>query len=122
MAKNPGCWANGLDDCEGRLTAEHVISASVWDVPAGLPNTRANRLARPLAVTLRTAGEHAVRREFTAKNHTAKILCDAHNRRTSELDAAGGLLASHIRDLFDVHLERLKIPSVPTCLRQQTRS
>lgn len=112
MAKNPGCWANGLDDCSGRLTAEHVLSASVWDVPAGLAKTRENRLRRPLAITMRNAGERSVRREITVKNHTGNILCVEHNRRTSELDAAGGLLAEHIRDLFDVHLDRIKLPGL----------
>lgn len=112
MAKNPGCWANGLDDCAGPLTAEHVLSASVWEVPDGLPRTRENRLRRPLAVTTRNTGERSVRREFTVKNHTSNMLCDAHNGRASDLDAAGGVLAEHIRDLFDVHVKRLELPTL----------
>jgi hypothetical protein len=33
--RNPGCWANALDDCRGALTAEHLISVAVWAVPEG---------------------------------------------------------------------------------------
>lgn len=69
-----GCWAAGLGDCGGKLSAEHVMSAALWAGPvikaSGGPYGRAPR-------------------DIGVANLTAKVLCQRHNSRLSEVDTAG---------------------------------
>jgi hypothetical protein len=68
-----GCWAADLGDCSGKLSGEHIISSSLWSGPT---------------VTV-SGGPWGEPREIGVANVTAKILCQAHNSRLSELDVAG---------------------------------
>lgn len=77
------CWARVLGDCEGVLSEEHYLSASIigsGDVAvSGLPFLR---------------GET---RTIPAERLTRNMLCEGHNRRLSPVDAAAGQLFEVIK-------------------------
>src|SRR4026208_2176624 len=68
-----GCWAADLGDCGGKLSGEHLVSASLWTGPA-VPAS---------------GGPWGEPREIGISSLTAKILCQHHNSRLSEVDVAG---------------------------------
>jgi hypothetical protein len=112
VAKNPGCWANVLDDCRGKLTGEHLLSVAVWAAPAGAPNNRKAKMGRRITV-LDTS--QATRRDVTVRNLTRHILCEHHNNSTNDLDEEGGTFARSIEQLFTADAERHKLmhPGAP---------
>lgn len=124
MAKNPGCWANVLDDCEGALTGEHRISVNVWAVPEGKPETRKSREARSITYKLwdQDRGIKA-QRKLTVKNLTANVLCKHHNEATSDLDIEAGRFARAIEQSREANKSREWLANVgPPFLRWNLRT
>ena len=77
------CWAECLNDCEGPLSREHVISAGVFD-----------------EIMLHVEGIHAFGNEskvVSTANLTARMLCKDHNSRLSPLDVEAARLSNAIK-------------------------
>lgn len=103
MAKVDGCWANVLDDCNGPLSAEHLVSVAIFQAMAGMPNNRAGRVNR--VVQLR--GHHLLPDgSYRLEDLTANILCRHHNNITSPLDQAGGDFARALEQWGRIDRER----------------
>jgi hypothetical protein len=92
------CWANVLDDCEGGLTREHLVSSA-----AVRPDERDRdkREQSPMVVensrgTLRVPLRGVV----------AKVLCKRHNELTSPLDEAGASLTRAFQDFVAESVRR----------------
>ena len=86
MGKVEGCWANVLDDCEGELTEEHLVSVAVWEPLDGKDN-RDGKLAKEVTVRM-GAGDPPTTKPIA--DLTAKVLCRRHNNSTHKLDEASG--------------------------------
>jgi hypothetical protein len=69
------CWAASLGDCAGKISREHTVSKSLYTSDTvtvqGFPWCK----DKP--------------KEIGLESLTAKILCEAHNRRLSDVDKAG---------------------------------
>jgi hypothetical protein len=80
VSSNPGCYAQRLCDCRGRVNAEHVVShallKAVWEGESG---------GRVYGLTFlrATPNEPA---QLGIKSLTAKILCEGHNGALSPFD------------------------------------
>lgn len=111
MAKNPGCWANVLDDCKGPLTAEHTLSVSIWAVPEGQPNNRDSRLRRQVTM-IEPSGQSTTK---SVRRMTRDILCEHHNNSTNDLDTEGGRFARALEQLSIIDGQRRKVmhPAAP---------
>lgn len=90
MPKTEGCWANILDDCDGPLTGEHLISVAIFAPAAGKPNNRSGRLKRRGSAS---GGHHIPDGPTAVRDLKAPILCEHHNGFTNELDNEGGRFA-----------------------------
>ncbi len=112
MAKNPGCWANVLDDCQGKLTGEHLLSVAVWAAPPGAPNNRKSKMGRKVTMIDTSA---KTTRAMSVRNLTRDILCEHHNNSTNDLDQEGGNFARAVEQLFTADAERHKLmhPGAP---------
>lgn len=110
MPKNPGCWANVLNDCAGALTGEHPLSVAVWAATPGEPDNRASRLRR--SITMIDHGQSITK---TVRRMTRDILCDHHNNSTNDLDTEGGRFARALEQLFIVDGQRRGVmhPNAP---------
>jgi hypothetical protein len=107
MPRVQGCWANVLDDCDGPLSAEHLMSVAIFAAAEGMPNNRRGRLVR--RVTVRNA-HHIPDGEYTVEQLTANILCRHHNNSTSELDEEGGRFARAIENWTQTNAARGWLP------------
>lgn len=105
MPRNPGCWANALDDCNGPLTEEHIVSVAVWAAEPGRPNNRRGRLNRVLRVA---GGHHLPPGDVRVRDLTALILCEHHNNTSSPVDEAGGQFARAIDEWDRLYTERIQ--------------
>jgi hypothetical protein len=103
MPMTPGCWANVLDDCDGPLSAEHLISVAIFAAADGMPNNRKGRLARQVTVQ---GGHHLPDGQMPVRDLTADILCRHHNTSTSDLDEVGGRFARAIENWNTTKCER----------------
>lgn len=110
MARVEACWANVLDDCDGPLSAEHIISVAVWSPVPGRPNNRKGKL--PRVVTVGGAAGILEPGETTVRNLTANILCRHHNGSTNDLDEVGGRFARAIEDIDRTDHERRWAPNL----------
>jgi hypothetical protein len=110
MARVEGCWANVLDDCDGPLTGEHIVSVAVWSPVPGMPNNRKGKLPRVVTVGggpgLLTPGPTTVR------HLTSDILCERHNNTTNDLDEVGGRFARAVEELDRVDQARRWAPNL----------
>lgn len=84
------CWANGLGNCAGRLSGEHVVSQSVF--LNGTLNVQGTRWAEQALAIPRTG-------------ITARILCARHNGALSALDSEAGRLSAAIREFMRVRCD-----------------
>lgn len=117
MAKVDGCWANVLDDCDGPLTAEHLVSVAVWEPAAGAKDNRDARLQRE--VTVRGGPDQSPPTTVPLEELTAHILCRHHNSSSHALDEAGGEFRRALREYMDEIVLRHEIPGRPrTALRR----
>lgn len=115
MAKNPGCWANVLDDCSGPLTREHRISVAVWQTGDANAN-RADKLRHK--VSHRVDGGPP--RILTVQNLVATVLCEGHNGRSSDIDEEAGRFAAAFEDLKPTHRQRSQNPLINWNLRRHS--
>jgi hypothetical protein len=98
MPQVDGCWANVLDDCEGALDDEHKVAVIVWR-PANGVDTRKARERRKVRVEgIRGA---APSYPSTVRKLKDPVLCEGHNRRTSDLDVAAGQFARSLDDFLN---------------------
>ncbi len=105
MPRISGCWANVLDDCDGKLTREHIISVAA--TPHDSPN--ASRQQREQCVvrhSSRGGPKGTWTREMTVRNLVSHILCSHHNNGLSEVDTAGGAFCNAIRSFYTLAHER----------------
>jgi hypothetical protein len=88
MARTEGCWANVLDNCEGPLTEEHLISMAIWEPPPGAADNREAK--KELSVRMVYGPEHprAGEHVLALKDLTAPTLCRHHNNSSHSLDEA----------------------------------
>lgn len=98
MTKVDGCWANVLDDCEGELTGEHLISVAVWEPTAGCDN-RESKLDKQVTVHGGPAGSESA--TMPLKDLVAHVLCRHHNNCTHDVDEAGGKFRKALASYFD---------------------
>jgi len=118
VPKNPGCWANALDDCRGPLTGEHRISVAVWAAPKGQPNNRKSRMKRRLTFEQWNDDEQTrAVRELSLANLTERVLCDHHNGSSNDLDDEAGRFARAIEQWAATKKERDWLPKVRWNLR-----
>lgn len=71
-----GCWAASLGNCSGRISREHLVSECLF--------ADQSVFVQGLDWCLDAA------KEVRIESLTGKVLCEAHNRGLSELDAAAG--------------------------------
>ena len=98
MAKVEGCWANVLDDCEGELTGEHLISVAVWEPRTGGKDNREGKLAKQ--VTVRGGPGRTGPETLPIEDLVAHVLCRHHNNATHDLDEAAGNFRRAMHDYF----------------------
>lgn len=104
MVRNPGCWANVLDDCDGVLSAEHTISVAVW-AGVGERQNRKSRLGRSITVTTPTGT-----RQTSVRRLTRNILCEWHNNGSNDLDTEAGRFARALDRFIATDEERARMP------------
>ncbi len=98
MAKVDGCWANSLDNCEGELTGEHLISVAVWEPAEGGKDNREGKLAKQ--VTMRGGPGSTGAVTMPVEDLVAHVLCRHHNNATHDLDEAGGNFRRAFRNYY----------------------
>ena len=87
------CWASILGDCTGKISREHLISASLFPEKgeisvSGFPWCK---------------GET---KKISVKNCTSKILCSKHNSLLSPLDSSAGSAFSVLKKCISLSNER----------------
>src|SRR5258705_4757927 len=100
MPRTPGCWANVLDDCRGKLTREHLISVAA--TPHDDPSASRKEKEQVLIRQHSHGGRRSWDREIRMASLASKMLCKGHNERLSELDMAGGNFCATARAIFDL--------------------
>jgi len=105
-----GCWANVLDDCDGELEDEHMISVNVWRPKNGV-DTRKARERR----TVNVDGAPGAPKSFpsTVRKLKLPVLCREHNRRTSDLDTEAGAFARSLDEFLNIQDARSWCPQMP---------
>jgi hypothetical protein len=87
-----GCYAAGLGDCSGPLNREHFISKNLLkDFEEG----------GVLHVTGYPHGNSAGQILMSAESMSARVLCESHNSRLSDVDVAG---ARFLLAFFGAHV------------------
>lgn len=89
-----GCWAASLGDCDGPLSGEHLVSASLFadDV-----------------VTVQGFNWCPEGKKIPLKSLTANVLCVKHNTALSPVDTVGGQAFSVIREMHRLREVRAKM-------------
>lgn len=105
MPRISSCWANVLDDCEGKLTREHIISVAAIQHPDPKAS-RAQKEQRVLRHTYVQGPRGSWTREVAVADLVGRMLCERHNRGSSELDIAGGALSDAIRYFVEAARDR----------------
>jgi len=95
------CWAAVLGDCRGKITGEHYVSQAAFITERITVEGFAWCKDAPNVIGLASA--------------TANVLCEHHNSKLSELDAAAGQAIQVLRDsvALDKSRRRLKVWEVP---------
>jgi hypothetical protein len=93
-----------LGDCAGKLTLEHIISLSSWQVR----DPKANRADKARhVVTFETGlGKRVQAGSIRLRDYGRKMLCDFHNNSSSDLDQAGKQFADAVRAFYDIARDR----------------
>jgi hypothetical protein len=91
-----GCWAKSLGDCSGKLSGEHIVSASLWTGPM-------------IRVSGGPWGETP--RDIGVSSMTAKVLCRSHNSALSSVDAAGAAAFATLGKATELTERRRVLPS-----------
>jgi hypothetical protein len=112
MTKNPGCWANALDDCDGPLTGEHSLSVAIFSPPPGLPSNRSGRLRRQIDVEGFKPVPKGEKRTMRVRQLVSDILCDRHNNATNQLDTEAGNFARAVDQWVNTQQGRSKLPGL----------
>jgi hypothetical protein len=92
------CWAACLGDCAGKISREHTVSKSLY-----------------ISDTVTVEGFPWCKdkpKEIGLGSLTAKILCEAHNRRLSDVDKAGAAA-------FDAFRQSTRLMNVRSKTRNQ---
>lgn len=91
MTSNPRCWANVLDDCEGLIEGEHIISLNAFQASGHDRSSRERHNVTAISP----------RRTYRTRlaKLTSNMLCARHNRATSCLDDAAGQLVRSLHDI-----------------------
>jgi hypothetical protein len=109
-ARPTGCWADSLGDCNGPISAEHVLSVSVWE-SAGPQDNRAGRINRSVTVT--SGPSHALASGvYLVNDLTDLILCTHHNNSSSPVDQEAGNLRRALLSYDDTVKERQSNPGI----------
>lgn len=95
MAETDGCWAKILGTCRGRLSAEHYMSAGLWDGP-DVEVVGFKWCEEPKRVGLGSL--------------TSKVLCVKHNNDLSPVDQAGQGALRAVKAMAQLIGERVRAP------------
>jgi hypothetical protein len=100
MVRIEGCWASGLGDCVGKLSLEHFISLSSWQVE----DPQANRAAKEgHVITVETGlGRRVQTKSMRLRNYGRRMLCEHHNNSSSEIDLEGKRFSDAVRAFYDI--------------------
>jgi hypothetical protein len=90
------CWAAPLGNCDGKLSAEHYVSRSVFPAPS-LVVTRSGKI---------TMGP----RQMSVESYARKMLCRRHNSALSPLDQSAGEVFETLRRSGEIYERHRLLP------------